>query len=86
MWECPREQSPRRANTTALLPDSHPAQRTWKRKLPLLGADAVRLRTQAQTLPELEILMLYIEVVRQMLIAGHKGKENPFLLAMMSSV
>lgn len=32
MWECPREQSRRRANTTALLADSHPAQRTWKKK------------------------------------------------------
>lgn len=86
MWECPREQSCRRANTTALFPDSHPAQRTWKRNLLLLRAGAVRLQTQAQAVPGLEILMLYMEVVRQMLIAGHKVKENQFLLAMMSSV
>ena len=86
MWECPREQSRRRANTKALLPASHPAQRTWKRKLPLLRADAVRFQTQAQVLPGLEILMLYMEVVRQMLIAGRKRKENQFLLAMVSSM
>lgn len=68
MWECPREQSRRRANTTALLPASHPAQTMQKRKLPLLPADAVRLQTQAQVLPGLEILMLYAEALRQMLL------------------
>lgn len=39
---------------------------------------------QAWALPGLEMLMLHTGV-RQMLIAGHKGKENQFLLAMMSS-
>lgn len=54
MWECPGEQSGRRVNTTALLPDSHPAQGMWKRKLPLMRAGAVRLQVQAQALPGLE--------------------------------
>lgn len=58
MWECPGGQSCKRANTTALLADSHPAQGMGKRKLPLMRADAVRLQVQAQALPGLEKLML----------------------------
>lgn len=55
MLKCPRQQSHRWANNKTLLPDSHPAQRTWKTKLPLLRAGAGRLQTQAQSLPGLEI-------------------------------
>lgn len=75
MWECPGEQSCKRVNTTALLPGSHPAQGMWKRKLPLMRADAVKAPSAGTGTSRARKNIASHR--SQMLIAGHKGESVP---------